>query len=237
MGPLHDGKGFASKYPFTAYRTNKDHIVLRTIIAKSSDFPGIARMDDENAVLVMPFIDKAQALKAREILCSRARHPGLLVMVEDDLRLGFIMVANIIYCKSSSPFFGYLAQDAYPGEFWLKEAMSTITQSGAGLLPFNDGRFFGTLAVFGLVRRAWLNTIYHNLLFFPGYKSHFGDTELTTIAVMKNQSIFNPNCLLIEVDYEKHNKQNNLDDERLYRVRASTGFNGLIEPFTPSQAV
>jgi hypothetical protein len=143
------------------------------------------------------------------------------------------MISNLVYSKTISRYFCYVAQDAYAGEFWLDYALDTIKKTKSGLLSFNDGRFFGKIAVFGLVSRQWLNTIYGKFLFYPKYKSHFADTELSIIASQTNKLVFNPNSLLIEVDYEKHLHPNNNDDEILYRQRAETGFDNLISPFTP----
>jgi len=157
----------------------------------------------------------------------RANHSGLLVLVNDDLRMRFIGVANFVFSRSTSPFFGYLAQDAYPGMYWLEQGMKAMRKSGGGLMAFNEGRFFGTVAAFGLARRSWLAKVYHNMLFYPGYKSQYGDTELSAIAFAQDTLIFNPNAILIEVDYTKHNKANNPDDDRLYKQRLANHFNGL----------
>jgi len=164
---------------------------------------------------------------------TRTKQEGLLLVVEDDLRLGFIMVSNLVYTKTVSRYFCYVAQDAYPGQFWLDYGLNAIKTTNGGLLSFNDGRFFGRIAVFGLADRQWIDTIYKGLLFYPKYKSHYGDTELSVIAVCTNKLVFDPNCLLIEVDYEKHLGKNNPDDERLYRERAEAGFDGRVSPFTP----
>lgn len=184
-------------------------------------------------IIVLPAIDMILANKASEVMKRRTKQTGLLIIVEDDLRLGFIMVSNMVYMKTKSRYFCFVAQDSYPGEFWLDYGLDTIKKTNSGLLSFNDGRFFGKIAVFGLADRKWLNTVYNQFLFYPKYKSHFADTELSVIAAQTNNLVFNPNCLLIEVDYEKYLHGNNQDDEILYIKRAKTGFDGLITPFTP----
>lgn len=205
--------------------------MLTSRFVKSSELASIKGFADGEAILAVPFLDRDMAARLDEILRFRAKSPGALLFIEDDARLGFMMAANLAYSWTESPFFGYAAQDAYPGERWLALALDTLKRSGAGLLAFNDGRFFGTLAVFGLVRRAWLKTIYPKTLFYPGYKSHFGDTELSSIAFAREQLIFNPNCLLMEIDYSKHRHGHNPEDETLYRRRSLTGFDGLVAPF------
>jgi hypothetical protein len=201
--------------------------MLESLFVKSSEFESFAPCSHRDVVLVMPYIDHEQAVRAEEILRVRADHPGLLVLVDDDERMGFIRVANFIYSRTRSPLFGYLAQDAYPGMSWLGQGVEVLKKTGAGLLAFNDGRFFGTVAAFGLARRAWLSTLYGNMLFYPGYKSQYGDTELSTIAFWQKQLVFNPNVLLVEVDYEKHSKANNAEDDALYKARLEAGF-GLV---------
>ncbi len=207
---------------------------MERLILKASELAGVQNLGHERAVLVLPFLDRELAGRAADVLERRALHDGVLVLVEDDLRLGFIRVANFVFGRSVSEYFGYLAQDAYPGDGWLRCAIDVLDKSGANLLAFNDGRFYGTLAVFGLARRSWVQSIYHNCLFYPGYTSHFGDTELSVLALSKRTLVFNPNCLLVEADYEKHKKSNNRNDDALYRERARTGFCGLVEPFEPA---
>lgn len=205
--------------------------MLESVFLKSSAIESVKGLAHDDVICVLPYIDHALAVRLEDVLRERAKQPGYLLLVDDDARLGFMMVANLVYSWTRSPFFAYLAQDVFPGEQWLKSAVTSLKETQAGLLAFNDGRFFGTLAVFGMVRRDWLKTIYPRFLFHPGYVSHFGDTELTTIAYLRNMLFFNPAALLMEVDYEKHRKGHNEADAILYRQRAATGFDGLVEPF------
>jgi len=206
---------------------------MESAVLKSSELATVRGLNHNQVVVVLPFIDKELAVKTADILKRRALSEGLLVLVEDDVRIGFIQVANMIFSRSNSIYFGYLAQDAYPGEGWLRCGINILNKSKAALLAFNDGRFYGNIAVFGLVRRTWVQSIYRKFLFYPGYVSHFGDTELSVLALSSQKLVFNPNCLLIEVDYEKHLHGNNPKDDALYRERARTGFNGIVAPFEP----
>ena len=200
---------------------------------KSSKVNELYVSSSYEVIIVLPMLDVALAKKLSEVMQRRTKQNGLLILVEDDMRLGFIMVSNLVYAKTQSRYFAYVAQDAFPGNYWLDSALGTIKRTGRGLLAFNDGRFFGTLAVFGLADREWVRTLYKNFLFYPEYKSHFADTELSAIAVETQNIIFNPNAILLEVDYDKHVHHNNPDDQRLYIARAKTGFGGIIAPFTP----
>lgn len=185
-------------------------------------------------VIVIPYITKERIVRVTGVLQRRTEAEGLLLLVEDDKRLGFIATANLAYAKTRSDYFCYLAEDVFPGYYWLEYALDAMRKTGAGLLAFNDGRFFGKLAAFGLVRRMWAKTLYGgNTVFYPGYTSHFADTELSVIAAQTRNMVHNPNALMMEVDYEKHLHPNNADDGKLYAWRAQTGFDGLIAPFLP----
>ena len=200
---------------------------IHTTASKLNNLDGIAHKE---AVFVLPYIDPELTARLEGVLVRRALASGVLVCVLDEQRFGFMRIANFVFSRSRSKYFGYLAQDAFPGDGWLRSACGTLDKSNAGLLAFNDGRFFGTLAVFGLARRQWLSGIYTNCLFYQGYHSHFGDTEISAIAMGQKQLVFNPGCLMVEVDYEKHRKENNLADAALFQKRAAQGFDGIIEP-------
>lgn len=208
--------------------------MLEVKIIKSSTLHELQELPAYEVIIALPMIDVDLAIRASEVMRRRAKYPGLLLLIEDDMRLGFIMVTNLVYAKTKSQYFAYVAQDAFAGYFWLDSAMKTIKKTGAGLLAFNDGRFFGTLAVFGLADRRFISKVYGKFIFYPHYKSHFADTELSVIATYTNNMIFNPNSLLLEVDYEKHLHGNNEEDHKLYIQRAGTGFDGRVQSFTPS---
>lgn len=202
-------------------------------IIKSSTLRGLQHSFSHEVIIAVPMIDLELAKKASDVMKRRTKQDGLLFLIEDDLRLGFIMIANLVYAKTESRYFAYAAQDAFAGEFWLDYALETIKKSNCGLLAFNDGRFFGKIAVFGLIDRLWANSVYGKFIFHHQYKSHFADTELSVIASQTSNLVFNPNAILLEVDYEKHSHPNNEDDYKLYIERAKSGFDGRIAPFTP----
>jgi len=206
---------------------------MQTLFLDVGEIKASTRFANDAAVLVLPYIDQGQVDRLAPVLARRAMADGLLVLVNDSLRLGFVKVANLVFARSQSKYFGYLAQDAFPGEGWLRCGLNTIGKNESWLLSFNDGRFFGNIAVFGLLLRAWARAMYHNCVFFPGYKSHFGDTELSVIALAHSKLVFNPGCMLCEVDYDKDKKGNNPADDALYRERARTGFGGMVVPFEP----
>ena len=181
-----------------------------------------------DAVFVMPFIDRAMAERSARQLAGRAQGAGLVLAVEDVHRLGFVAIANLAFRATTSTFFGYVAQDCFSGRRWLARALSALSEPDAGLLGFNDGKWSGALASFGMVRRTWAQGNYGGDLFFPGYVRHFADAELTVLAMQARRYCYDPECLLIEVDWEKERSPVNPADRALYRERAAGGFEGRV---------
>ena len=209
--------------------------MLSTVFIKSSE---LARSQTRDALrvqlpqdlpwVVMPYVDSVQAKATAAILASRAGVKGVLLCIEDDERLGFIRVVNEIFLISLCEYFTYLAQDAFPGRYWLDQAVKALNHSGKGLLAFNDGKWFGKLAAFGMVRRQWAVNNYAGALFHGGYKSHYADTELTLLAMDKMQLDYNPNAILMEIDYEKDKKPTTVSDKALFAIRKTHAFEGKV---------
>jgi hypothetical protein len=179
-------------------------------------------------IIVMPAVKMAVAKALAAVLTARAKYPGLLIIAEDDRRFGFIHTANLVYRKTKSKYFTYIAQDAFPGKFWLAFAVETIKHAHAGLLAFNDGKWFGEVASFGLVDRDFTNSLYNNSLFYPGYIMHCADVELSILARNTNNLAYNPNCIMLEVDYTRHLRwRNNRVDDELFHKRQLQGFRNI----------
>lgn len=191
-----------------------------------------------NIIVIMPCTDTTMGMKTVNILHSRSGIPCTTIIAHDTAKYGFIATANMVFRKICSKYAVYLAQDAFPCRNWLSMATQALERSGKGLLAFNDGKWMGNLASFGMVRTAWVNTIYNNALFFPGYTSHAADNELTTIARATNNYIYDPNISLIEVDYEKENKPfGNHIDRNIFTERAKLGFGNIIDPAKAKEIV
>jgi hypothetical protein len=180
-------------------------------------------------IIVMPATDPDAADRSAQLMASRAGiAKGLILQVHDTDRAGFVAVANTVFCATTSRYLAYVAQDAFPGRFWLKRALEAVEKSQKGLLAFNDGKWMGALAAFGLVRRDWANRNYQGLLFYPDYAAHYGDVELTLLAMNEQQLTYDPNSVLVEVDWAKDQKTVNSQDRSLFRQRAAQGFDGRI---------
>jgi hypothetical protein len=122
-----------------------------------------------------------------------------------------------------------LAEDAFPSRDWLRCAFDILEKDGKGLLAFNDGKWKGLIASFGMVRIQWVESLYDGPVFFPGYKSRGADNELTVIARIQNMFAYDPECTLIEYDPGKDFVPiDNLEDNRLFRTRFLRGFDELV---------
>jgi len=190
--------------------------------------PELAKTGCE-VLAVMPFLKRAAARRAAELMVARAGAPLLVLAVHDDLGSGPIAIWNLAIACSLSPLFLYCAEHAFAGRYWLRFALQTMRKKPEpGLLAFNDGKWFGQLAAFGLVRRSWLAPLYGGRLFHAGYAQHYGDTELTLIARQQQALAYHPHALLIEVDHAKDGRAVNALDHGLFLRRAAAGFDNQV---------
>jgi hypothetical protein len=184
-------------------------------------------------IFVMPFLDRTMAARSAGLMSQRAGADGLIIAVHDQARDGFICVANRVFDHTDSRYFGYVAQDAFAGRHWLNLALKTLRKQALTLLAFNDGKWLGSLAAFGLAERAWARGNYGGKFFFPGYRRHYADVELSVLAMSQKQFGYNANSVLMEVDWNKEHSSVNLDDKALYHRRRKEGFGNKVN----SQAI
>lgn len=180
-------------------------------------------------VAILPWLKKAPARRAAELMVSRAGAELTVLAVHDDLGAGPMAIWNLAVHRTRGTFLIYCAEDAFAGRYWLRFALQAMQKPGAGLLAFNDGKWFGQLAAFGLVRRAWIDTIYGGFLFNPNYAQHYGDTELTLIARHQHALVYHPHALLVEVDHAKDQRPVNAADHALFQSRVATGFDNRVQ--------
>jgi hypothetical protein len=184
---------------------------------------------DAGVVMVMPCTNAAQAQRAAAHMAQRAGVDDAWVLaLLDEQGEGFVEMANRAFRATRSPYFGYTAQDAYAGRHWLQLALGTLQQSGRGLLAFNDGKWAGALAAFGLGARTWLQQHYGGDLFCPHYSQHYADTELSVLALGNGQMAYNPNAVLMEVDWDKDGKGVNPLDRVLFANRKGDWLKGQV---------
>ncbi len=179
-------------------------------------------------LIVMPFTDAAMAHRAARLMEQRAGAYGQLLCIHDTDRAGFIAVANAAFRRSVAPQFGYVAQDAFAGSRWLALALEELNEKNGGLLAFNDGKWGGMLAAFGLASRAWALGNYDGDLFCSDYVRHYADVELTLIAMQQRKFRFEPLALLVEVDWDKDRREVDAADRLLYYRRGQSAFEGRV---------
>lgn len=179
-------------------------------------------------LVVMPFTDAAMARRAAAQLARRAGAGGRILCVHDTHRSGFIAVANAVFRRCRADTFAYVAQDVFAGREWLALGLVALNEREGGLLGFNDGKWGGQLASFGLVRREWAAGIYGGDLFHPGYQAHYADAELTLVAMQQLKYRFDPLAMLVEVDWNKESAAVTAEDRLLYYQRGKTQFDGLV---------
>lgn len=184
---------------------------------------------DAPVIAVLPWVNRRAAQRAAQLMLQRAGAALQVLAVQDDAGLGPVAIWNLAVRRTRGAFFIYVAEDAFAGRLWLRFALQALqAKPQAGLVAFNDGKWFGQLAGFGLVRRAWLAPLYGGSLFFPGYVRHYGDTELTLIARQHDALAYHPHAVLVEVDHDKDGKPVDEADRALFRQRAVGRFDGRV---------
>jgi hypothetical protein len=179
-------------------------------------------------LVVMPFIVPELAKRSAVQLARRAGMKGLLYAVYDDRRLGFVAMMNAVFRRSSAPTIAYVAQDSFAGRNWLAIGSAALAQKDGGLLAFNDGKWNGALAAFGLASRAWALKNYDGDFFLPEYRRHYADAELTIIAMQQQLFRYDPAALMVEVDWDKEGQSTEPADRTLYHLRARSHYDGKV---------
>jgi hypothetical protein len=198
------------------------------IITLSSHEIESTPLELSNILIIMPFIHPSKAKQTADILSIRANAAGILACVFDQDQEGFVSIANRIFKKTTAPYVAYVAEDAFPGMDWLQIGLQKLLDSEASLLAFNDGKWQGNLAAFGLVKREWAEKNYQGHLFYPHYKKHYADTELTLLAKSDRVFTYDSHSVLIEIDWDKSKKSVDADDRQLFLKRAQGQFDGRI---------
>ena len=178
-------------------------------------------------LVAMPFLNADHAQRAAKLMANRASAPGVILCIHDEKEEGFITLVNRAFAKTQSAYFAYVAQDAFAGKDWLKEALSAMGDQ-KHFLGFNDGKWAGALAGFGLARRSWAVNHYGGNFFYPQYKRHYADAELTLLAMQAGVYAYDSSSLLIEVDWDKDGANVDPGDRKLFLERKQHGFDGRV---------
>lgn len=181
----------------------------------------------QGAVMAMPFINTSAAQQAAGLMSSRAGAPGMVLAIHDSSEQGFGALVNAAFKATKSNYFGYVAQDAYAGRQWLKLAIDALGQNKS-FLGFNDGKWAGALAGFGLAKRSWAQENYGGEFFHPGYQRHYADAELTLLALQAGLYAYDANSVLIEVDWDKDQAGVDPADRAFFAKRKQGRFDGRV---------
>ncbi len=207
---------------------DRPRLEVPNVTILSSSQIGRYSTDAAEVSVLMPTTDLMQALQTAQILRDRAGMSCEIFIIEDERRKGFIQVINESFQHIKSDYYVFLAQDVFPSRNWLKIAYDQMKADDAGLFAFNDGKWSGQHAAYGMVDREWLLSVYDDTFFHPSYHSHAADTELTMIAIEQGKLTCNLSAILMEVDYHKDYKTVNMQDKNLLHQRKHNGFDGHV---------
>lgn len=190
----------------------------------------------KNVCVIMPCISLKAGRGTASLLAERSGLPADFVLAMDTSRQGFIRTLNQVARRSSAEYIVYLAQDAWPGDGWLRIAYDRIRHEKKSLLAFNCGKWHGRVAAFGMVEKSWAYSLYGDEILYGGYQSHRADNELTVIARAQDRFVYAPECVLVENDTDKVFRRSEREagnfrreDARLFRQRFRDGFCGLAD--------
>jgi hypothetical protein len=148
--------------------------------------------------------DVSEARLNAEIQKRRAGIDDANVLLRLDIgNRGWVAMHNMEFRMSMADHYLYSCGDYFPGRNYLRIAWDAMYDTGASLVGFNDGKWQGRIATVGLVKRSWAEQNYGGDLFFPGYKSHGADDELTNLAMRDGVYHYEPNAVLVEVDMRR----------------------------------
>lgn len=177
--------------------------------------------------VVIPYRKGSRKLaeKAAKIHHSRAGMPCKVFFVEDKFKDYWVAIQNRMFRKLDCDYYVYSCDDYFPGKGYLKMAYDVACKYQKGMVAFNDGKWNGIIGTAALVSRKFIEdiAIYNGNLFHEGYKMSYGDPELTEIAMEREEYIYCPDAVLMEIDYEKESKPHtNEEDRATYKKRDVT---------------
>jgi hypothetical protein len=181
-------------------------------------------------VVVIPYTTESDdfVYKVIKLHKDRAGIKCDVYAVKDDKRLGGFAIQNEMAKKLRYDYYCYSWIDYFPAVNYLKNAIEAMIEHKKGLCGFNDGKWNGNNATAGVIHKSLLKTNYKDSnLFYTGYRQHFADPDLTAVAKKRNQYVYEPSAILMEIDYDKDIKSSehlNKDDYKLYVERLKRGF-------------
>jgi len=194
-------------------------------------------------LVVIPSKNKNPDMKLVNLLLNRSGMPDPMTRVNvlhqwDKKGDGYHATFNRAYLDNPGyDYYVYVADDVFPGRNWLLQGLKAMHIKNAGLCIPNDGKWNGEIATFGIISRPFIETFgsvhkidgkYVTVPFNQDYKANYGDMELTVIAKATGKAVYEPSCVLTEVDFDKDTKKGHADDKLLFERRRRTGFEGRV---------
>jgi len=176
-----------------------------------------------DVAVIMPSIDQEESTKTMNQLIKTAGMDADFMVLVDKQRTGFIKTVNNFVEKTDYKYYVYTAQDSFGGRNWLKIAYDAMQESNKSLFAFNDGKWAGRMAGFGMVRRSWKSPFFNS-----DYNANYADVELTLQALTDDELVVDLSSLLVEVDPIKHTRSVQLEDKALFAERKKTNFDGTV---------
>lgn len=180
-------------------------------------------------LVIMPHINEELATKTASIMKARAGINCKILLVEDKKRQGFVKTVNHVTRNNKADLYVYTAQDAFVNRGWLYEAILEQAKYGAGLVAFNDGKWNGQMAQFGMMTREFAEANFNGGVFPDCYNANYCDVEISQVAKQQGRYAWAQKAIMMEIDYVKDFKGKvNLEDKALYNERKKTGFDGKV---------
>lgn len=192
-------------------------------------------------LVVIPSKNKTPNKKLMDLLLTRSGLGETRVNVIhqwDKNRDGYHATFNRAYLENPGyDYYVYVADDVFPGRRWLLQALKAMKAKNAGFCIPNDGKWNGHVATFGILSSPFIELYGHvtnyngkmvTVPFNADYKANFGDMELTIIAKGAGKAVYEPSCVLMEVDFDKEIKKGHHNDKQLFERRRRSGFDARI---------
>ena len=180
-------------------------------------------------VIVVPYVsqDGMGVPKLAKLLKKRAGVPVEIYTVNGE-ELGWIGTHNKMAKELDFDWYIYCPSDYFPGRDFVKKALEVASSTKKKLIGLNDGKWHGSNATAGMVSKDLIPMLYRGTLFYPGYKHHGSDPDITEKAMLLNEYAYAPEALLVEIDYEKDfissKDRLNQADVRLFMKRRANKF-------------
>lgn len=176
-------------------------------------------------VVVIPYVDAAQAAKAKHVHELRAGIQCRVITVQDKDGEGWATIHTRMSKELDYSYYVYSSSDYFPCRKYLHKAYSLLKKTGKHMLGFNDGKWEGENATAGMLERTFLQSNYRDGgLFYPGYTQYGADPDLTAVAKAKDEYVYDPSIVLMEIDYYKKGGSTTRESRRLYKSRMRKGF-------------